>query len=71
MHAPLVAGLGRVFALDAVWLITFADGRVPVLTERWRREDAQHQRPGPGGDELLLRGLANQLWHATDGHRNS
>ena len=60
----LVAGLGRVFALDVVWLITFADGRVPVLTERWRREDVQTQRPGPGSDELLLQGLANRLWHA-------
>ncbi len=60
----LVAGLGRVFALDVVWLITFADGRVPVLTERWRREDVQTQRPSPGSDELLLQGLANRLWHA-------
>jgi signal transduction histidine kinase/CHASE3 domain sensor protein len=60
----LVAGLGRVFELDVAWLITFDDGRVPVLTERWRREDRQTQRPSPGQDEVLLRGLANRLWHA-------
>jgi two-component system phosphate regulon sensor histidine kinase PhoR len=71
----LVAGLGRVFALDVAWLITFDDGRVPVLTERWRREDRHTQRPSPGDDELLLHGLANRLWHAgtvvgIDDHEN-
>ncbi len=60
----LVAGLGRVFALDVAWLITFDDGRVPVLSERWRREDRQPQRPSAGEDELVLHGLANRLWHA-------
>ena len=60
----LVAGLGRVFALDVAWLITFDDGRVPVLTERWHRDNRQSQRPSPGDDELLLHGLANRLWHA-------
>ncbi len=71
----LVAGLGRVFELDVAWLITFDDGRVPVLSERWRREERQTQRPIPGEDEAQLRGLANRLWHAAtvvgiDDHEN-
>jgi two-component system, OmpR family, phosphate regulon sensor histidine kinase PhoR len=59
----LVAGLGRVFAVDVVWLITFDDGRVPVLTEQWRPQEKGTRRPSPGDDELLLHALANRLWH--------
>jgi two-component system, OmpR family, phosphate regulon sensor histidine kinase PhoR len=68
----LVAGLGRVFDADLVWLVTFADQRVPRIGERWRRsgpaeEASESVLLGAGSSsessELLLQGLANRLWH--------
>lgn len=75
----LVAGLGRVFAADVVWLVTFGDPRVPTIAERWRRghgddsggvepDDARAPgsvAPAAGAQVLLLHGLANRLWHGT------
>ena len=44
----LVAGLGRVFDVDLVWLVTFEDTRVPHIAERWRRDsDGRRARRRP------------------------
>jgi signal transduction histidine kinase/CHASE3 domain sensor protein len=61
----LTAGLGRVFDVDLVWLVTFDESRVPVLSEHWRRGVDHVDDAGEATDDLMLRGLANRLWHGS------
>ncbi|HEY2299561.1 MAG TPA: ATP-binding protein [Jatrophihabitans sp.] len=64
--STLVAGIGRVFDLDLVWLVTFDDARVARLAQRWRpaEGDAENLTGDESSDDLMLRGLANRLWHS-------
>ncbi|MGH8859814.1 MAG: ATP-binding protein [Jatrophihabitantaceae bacterium] len=59
----LVAGLGRVFEVDVVWLATFADSRVPAVSDIWRRSGPSGPDSCEDTDELMQRALANRLWH--------
>jgi signal transduction histidine kinase len=59
----LVAGLGRVFAAELVWLVTFTDSRVPTLSSRWQRGHDDDPEPIPATTSELLRRLAERLWH--------
>ena len=74
MGRTLVAGIGRVFELDLVWLVTFDDARVARLSRLWRRDADDGIGSGidsgddvdrltDSTDDLMLRGLANRLWH--------
>jgi two-component system phosphate regulon sensor histidine kinase PhoR len=64
MARTLVAGLGRTFDVDRVWLQTFDEQRVAVISEQWRR-GRRVAHIAPTSAELTeLRWLANRLWHA-------
>jgi two-component system phosphate regulon sensor histidine kinase PhoR len=64
MARALVAGLGRTYDVDRVWLQTFDEQRVAVISEQWRR-GRRIGHIAPSAAELTeLRWLANRLWHA-------
>jgi two-component system, OmpR family, phosphate regulon sensor histidine kinase PhoR len=64
MARALVAGLGRTYDVDRVWLQTFDEQRVAVISEQWRR-GRRVAHIAPSTAELTeLRWLANRLWHA-------
>ena len=64
MARALVAGLGRTYDVDRVYLQTFDEQRVAVIAEQWRR-DARVPEIVPSAAELTeLRWLANRLWHS-------
>lgn len=58
----LVAGLGRAYDVDRVWLQTFDVDRVPVLTEQWRRSGAVPEIVPTPGEADDLASLADRLW---------
>lgn len=64
MTRALVAGLGRTYDVDRVWLQTFDEDRVAVISEQWRR-GRRVANIAPRAEELAeLSWLANRLWHA-------
>jgi signal transduction histidine kinase/CHASE3 domain sensor protein len=64
MARTLVAGLGRAFDVDRVWLQTFDEQRVALISEQWRR-GKRIAEIAPSAEEVdELRWLANRLWHS-------
>jgi two-component system phosphate regulon sensor histidine kinase PhoR len=59
----LVAGLGRVFDVDRVWMRTFDEERVAVITEQWRRGNRMPIVEPSVAEVTELRWLASRLWH--------
>jgi two-component system phosphate regulon sensor histidine kinase PhoR len=58
----VVAGFGRTFKADHVWLSTFEDNRVPAINAAWSRPGLE---PLPGQalpDEQYARQTADRLW---------
>jgi signal transduction histidine kinase len=64
MARTLVAGLGRTFDVDRVWLQTFDAQRVAVLSEQWHRGKRIDDIAPTSAETDELRWLANRLWHS-------
>ncbi|MCU1516064.1 MAG: histidine kinase [Pseudarthrobacter sp.] len=58
----VVKGFGEAFGADYVWLTTFEDERVPLITSQWNRPGLAPLPEGPLEDEAAARSAADQLW---------
>lgn len=58
----VVAGFGRTFSADRVWLTTFEDDRVPRITAQWRRAGLKPLPAGLLTDEESALRTADLLW---------
>ncbi|HEY2273822.1 MAG TPA: ATP-binding protein [Jatrophihabitantaceae bacterium] len=65
MARTLVAGLGRTYDVDRVWLQTFDAHRVTVVAEQWRRGKRIPEIVPSRTETDELRWLANRLWHTS------
>ncbi|WP_370278689.1 ATP-binding protein [Pseudarthrobacter sp. NamB4] len=58
----VVAGFGRTFKADYVWLATFEDDRVPRINASWSRPGLRPLTPASLPDEQHARQTADLLW---------
>ncbi|UEL28785.1 histidine kinase [Pseudarthrobacter sp. L1SW] len=62
----VVAGFGRTFKADHVWLTTFEDSRVPRINAAWSRPGLKPLREQALPDEQDARHAADLLWAGTE-----
>lgn len=62
----VVAGFGRTFKADHVWLTTFEDSRVPRINAAWSRPGLEPLREHALPDEQDSRQAADLLWAGTE-----
>lgn len=62
----VVAGFGRTFKADHVWLTTFEDNRVPRINAAWSRPGLEPLREEALPDEQDARQAADLLWAGTE-----
>ncbi|KNH22527.1 histidine kinase [Arthrobacter sp. ZBG10] len=62
----VVAGFGKTFGADRVWLTTFEDERVPRITATWNRPGLVPAGAEAIPDEVQARQVADYLWAGTE-----